>query len=165
MIRSVVLLTALWVVLWRDPSWGTALGGVLAAATVVALVPSPRTDRRRHRLHFVALVRLVGFVAVQIVRANLSLARDVLRWWSTPQSGVVEVRLPGASDTVLAITGHLVTLTPGTLTVDADPATGTLLVHALEAGAPDEIRDEVERLGEAVRRALEPLHDRQGAPT
>ena len=165
MIRSVLLLTALWVVLWRDPSWGTALGGVLAATTVVALVPTTRTDPRRHRLHVLALVRLVGFVALQIVRANLALARDVLRWWSTPESGVVEVRLPGASDTVLAITGHLVTLTPGTLTVDADPATGTLVVHALQAGAPDEVRDEVERLGEAVRRALEPIHDQEGAPT
>ena len=163
MIRALVLLTALWVVLWRDPSWGTALGGVLAAATVVVLVPTARPDPRRHRLHVVALVRLAGFVAVQIVRANLSLARDVLQWWTMPESGVVEVVLPGASDTVLAITGHLVTLTPGTLTVDADPATGTLVIHALRAGSPADVRDEVERLGEAVRRALEPSHDHDGA--
>lgn len=155
MILPLVLLTGLWTVLWRDPSWGTALGGLVAAGVVVAIVPSHRGPGG-HRIRPVPLLRLIGYVCVQVVVSNLQIARDVLRWTSIPRGGLVVVRLPTASTQVLAVTAHLVTLTPGTLTVDADRCDGVLVIHALRAGDPAAVEMSVATLARFVADALEP---------
>jgi multicomponent Na+:H+ antiporter subunit E len=84
-----------------------------------------------------------GFVR-ELVLSNLTLARDILRLRPVFHPGFIrlEVRDLGPVETVFL--AGLITLTPGTLTVDADLEEKALYIHSLYLRDPEELRN---RLG------------------
>jgi len=66
---------------------------------------------------------------------------------------VVAVRVETESDEELAVLSDLVTLTPGTLSLDVENDGRTLLVHVLGADDPQRVRREIkDGLARRVRR-------------
>lgn len=147
--RSIVLLTALWVLLWRDPSIGVFIGGLMASATTLFLVPE-HPDHDRYRLRPLALGRLAALVGVRLVQSNIALASAILRPSQPHRSGIVTVDLGPTSDLAATIVAHCVTLTPGTLTIDVDLETEQLRLHALDVRDLDGIRADVQSLHRQV---------------
>lgn len=82
-------------------------------------------------------LRLLGFWAwllVEIVKSSLEVARVVLARELKLSTRVIEIDAGSLSPVDQAVLGNSITLTPGTLTLDASD--GRLLVHALtEDGA------------------------------
>jgi multicomponent Na+:H+ antiporter subunit E len=66
---------------------------------------------------------------VQLVRANVTLARTILAPRDRLRTGVVAVPLDDVSDGVLAVVVHLTALTPGTLTVEIERDPTVLYIH------------------------------------
>lgn len=105
---------------------------------------------------FWAAVRL-GWVAVwEISRANLRLAALVLNPWRANRPRYVRVPIGLRKDAAVTALANLITLTPGTLTVDVAPDRTSLLVHVFdleeEVAAVEEIQQRLER---AVREVFE----------
>jgi multicomponent Na+:H+ antiporter subunit E len=75
------------------------------------------------------LVAYGGWLLVEIVRANLQVARIVLDPRLPVDPVVVRVPAPSADDLVVATYANSITLTPGTVTLDVED--GELIVHAL----------------------------------
>lgn len=103
-----------------------------------------------------AAVRL-GLVAVwEISRANLRLAALVLNPWRRNRPRYVRVPIGLRTDAGITALANLITLTPGTLTVDVAPDRKSLLVHVFdleeEVAAVEEIRQRLER---AVKEVFE----------
>jgi multicomponent K+:H+ antiporter subunit E len=97
----------------------------------------------------VLILRLVGRVLWDIVRANFSVARVVLG----PSSGVhpVFVRFPLEIEGDFAITllSGVISLTPGTLSADLDTERRFLLVHALSENDPEALVTQIKARYEA----------------
>lgn len=78
----------------------------------------------------------VGYFSSVFLRANLAVAWEII----TPGSGLAPavVWLPLRSRTPAEITSlaHLITLTPGTLVLEASSAPPALLVHGMHAADP-----------------------------
>lgn len=92
--------------------------------------------------------RLVPFaiwLIAGIIRANLRVARLVLTPNSLPRSSVVRIQPPFRDPRSITALGCAITLTPGTLTLDAGE--NGLLIHALDPLSAKEVQD-----GEVVRR-------------
>jgi multicomponent Na+:H+ antiporter subunit E len=106
------------------------------------LVPLRSDQRVRRYLHRgPRVVRLIAYVLWELVVANLKMARAVL---VTPRDrlrpGIVAVPLDLQSDAQITALANLVTLTPGTLSLDVSSDRRTLYVHAVEVGDPEVFR-------------------------
>ncbi len=150
-----VALLAVWLALWGEVSVANVVSGLVVCPLVVALTPGLRTERR-HRVHPVAVVRLVGVFLVALVKSTWQVAVTVVR--PTParlRAGVVRVRLRSRSPLTGTIVADLVTLTPGTVTLSL--VDGVIYVHVLGLTDPDAARADVLAFERAVLAAVEPL--------
>jgi multicomponent Na+:H+ antiporter subunit E len=88
----------------------------------------------------VAAARLLGFFLVELARANLELSRDVIRPNPEFHPAFVAFDVPelGPGETVLM--AAMISLTPGTITVDVEREASTLYVHSLYAGDLEGLR-------------------------
>jgi multisubunit Na+/H+ antiporter MnhE subunit len=138
----VPVLVLVWLGFNGELTWANGIGGLAAAAAVAAVVrPRPTGG---HRVRPWGLVLLL----VDLLR------RLVVSTWA------VVVPLSTSSSLVATIVGNGVTVTPGTLTLDAgwDPDTGrcVLTIHALGLADPDDLRADVLALERVVLRAITP---------
>jgi len=153
----VVWITVLWSALWGDRSLPTVVAGLLVAGAVTALfgsarrigTPSPGlVVRPLPALHF-----LVVFLWL-VLRSSVQVALTVLRPGGRIHTGIVAVPLQGASDGVATIVAGAVTLTPGTLTLEAVGSPTTLFVHALDTRDLEAVRRDVRRFEVLAIRAF-----------
>lgn len=167
MARPVVRAGALvlvWVALWGSPSVGNLASGVLVAVFVLAVFPGGPgriDDQDESRVRPLAPFRFLGRFVVELVMSTLSVAIAVIAPRHRVREGVVKVRLRSSSPVIGTIVGNAITLTPGTLTVDAedDRVRGTLLhVHVLGLDDPESVRTsalDLERLAIAAFGSVE----------
>ncbi len=135
-------LTVLWTALWGDLSAANVLGGLLAAAAAIVLLPMPGRPFgvRVHPLH---AARFVAFFAYKLVQANLLLAWEIITPRNKIRTGIVAVPVRGCSDLLVALVANAITLTPGTLSLEVRRDPATLYVHVLHLRHPDEVRRDV----------------------
>ena len=119
-LNSLVLL-AVWVALWGEPSVGNVLSGVAAILVINLVFPTgpdvvAAEDEGAARL-FAALRFLVIFAWALIV-ANVQVVVAVLRPRLRIAEGVVAVPLVSRSPIIATMVANAISLTPGTLTVE-----------------------------------------------
>lgn len=131
-----------WVAVTGEISVANLLEGAVLAGLLVLLLRVPL--RRRFRLGKVpkALGLLLYFLK-EILLSNAAVARSLLSPVSSLSPGIVAVPLDLKSDAGITVLANLITLTPGTLSLDVSPDRKTLYVHALRVEDPDAFRREV----------------------
>lgn len=100
-------------------------------------------------------LRFIGFAIVEIVKANIAVARTVLSPRMDLRPGIVAVPLDLKSDAGITTLANLITLTPGTVSLDVSSDRKTLYIHAFEVRDPDEFRRTTKEVYE--RRVMELL--------
>lgn len=125
------------------------VGGFLALAFGRSAVGSGRYVRAVGGVLQLAL----GF-ARALVGANLQLARDVLRPSLPFRPAFIAFDVRDLERTETVLLSNLVSLTPGTLSVDLDDEGHTLYLHTLYGGDPEATRREVRRLADLIHGAL-----------
>lgn len=102
----------------------------------------PVTGGSYHR----KLTRAIGvglFLFKEIVVATLRVAWEVVTPQRLRHPGIVAVPLDVSTDTEITLLANLVTLTPGTLSLDVSEDRRTLFVHAMFGDDPDRVRQEI----------------------
>lgn len=153
MIVRLAALVALWVALYGELSVGNVLGGLVVAGLLVILFPSPQRSVRHVRPW--GAVLLGWYVFVNLITSTWSVVVAVL--FPRPErveASVKMVRVSTRSATAMTLMGNLITLTPGTMTVDIDESEGTLSVHVLGRVNDDEFVASMARLESKVVGAL-----------
>ena len=87
-----------------------------------------------------AALRLAAYLAGELIVANLRLAKDMLMPLRRLRPGVVAVPLRVRSDRQISMLANLITLTPGTLSLDVSSDGATLYVHCMDASDPERVR-------------------------
>lgn len=131
---GVVLLAAIWVLLWGELSWGNAVAGFGLGFGISWLAPMPRGPRRHLVVRPVALVRLIGLFCWDVLVAACQIAWVVLTG-RTPREAIIRVQTRAHSDGFLAATAGFTALVPGSIVIDAHRFTGTLYVHIFDVDA------------------------------
>ena len=155
MIRTALLLGVTWVALAGDLSvvnvaFGVLLGW-LAVRVARPLGPYPVFAKVRP----LKVLGLLLYLAGQIVVANLNVVAAVLGPQRLLRPALVAVPLDVTTDGQIAALSNLISLTPGTLSLDVSPDRRTLYVHAMSASSPEALRREIKEGFE--RRVLEAL--------
>jgi multicomponent Na+:H+ antiporter subunit E len=159
------VLVGVWVFLWDGFTWGQLVAGILVAAGLLVLLPSPPASPGAGRLTFRPLpaLRLFAWFAWQFTVSNLSVARAAIfpRRWA--RTGVVHVELRSTSPTLAALVSNITAITPGMQPVDGRPDGSALDVHVLTLVSEDAVRRVVQRLEDLVLAAFEPTAPKTAA--
>ena len=109
--------------------------------------------------------RYVAVFLVELLTANVEVAFRVLAPSMPIDPDVVAIPLRVETDAAVATIANSITLTPGTLTMDHEPATNTLYVHAIAASDRRDVVGPIRRLEDyALRIFDEPADPGDRAP-
>jgi multicomponent Na+:H+ antiporter subunit E len=153
---SILVLTAVWVLLWGDLSVANVLGGAVVGVLVTTLLPLPPVDFHGKIRPLALLYLFVRFV-YDLAVASVHVAILALDFRRVPRGAVVGVQLRNHSDLYLTITSELSTLTPGSLVIEAHRLTGMVYLHVLDIdayGGAEKVREDTLALEERVLRAF-----------
>ncbi|HEV7254887.1 MAG TPA: Na+/H+ antiporter subunit E [Mesorhizobium sp.] len=140
-----------WVVFGGGPTFGNLLFGGLLGLAVALLVPSPGRRSAGSEFRLLPALRLLLRFPLDIWLSGWRVAKLVLSPAMPVRPALLELPLRLEGEGRIALLANMITLTPGTLTVDVlGEADKRLLIHALDApdveAAKAEIRDGFERM-------------------
>lgn len=144
-IAIVLALTVVWMALWESASVGTLLVGLAVGGTVLWIIPSHQTGAR-FAFRPIRVIRLMVYFARALVMATALVAWEV----ATPQNrinqGIVKVPMRAGSNGLVTVVANMISLTPGTLTIEVLDDPLTLYIHVLHLRSLEDVRDEVRKL-------------------
>lgn len=91
------------------------------------------------------IVRFVGFYLWELSKSNVAIARDVLRPHYRINPGIIDLPLETKTDFQTLVLANLITMTPGTITVDVSEDRNTISVHFMYLEQVDAQRDKFNR--------------------
>ncbi len=118
---SVILLTAIWLLLTYPFSVQELVAGLVAAVIISVLPTGAAGVMREVRVSPKAVAAAVAYVFVflaALIRANLDVAFRVLKPSLPISPGIVQIRTSLKTPLARTLLASSITLTPGTITVD-----------------------------------------------
>lgn len=154
----IVWLTVLWLLLWDDLSVANVLSGIAIAIVIVTSARLPRLVRRGDTeaavVRPLATARFGVYVLYKLVESNLILAWEIITPRNRINAGVIAVELRTDSDMAMMVVANVITLTPGTMTLEVTGSPPVLYVNVLHLHDIDEVRRDLLRLEELAVRAF-----------
>lgn len=154
LLTRLLLLVALWLLAWGEVTVANVLSGTAVAAVLLVVFPPDPPTERHLRVSFVGVARLVGYVVAQLVSSNVVMVHEVLRPRSAATPGVLAHHLQTPSEVVVTVITSIISLSPGTMTVDVDRDASTIYVHFLFLDDVDQARAQLDRLEQVVTAAI-----------
>jgi multicomponent Na+:H+ antiporter subunit E len=143
--------------------WAAVIGSVDTAHLVTGFVVGygalwlarPVLGETRYFGKFFEAIRFGLFFVYELVLSNIRVAWDVLTPRAHRRPGVVAVPLDVDTDAEITLLANVVTLTPGSLSLDVSPDRRWLYVHSMFVEQPESVRSDIKEGFE--RRVLELL--------
>lgn len=88
----------------------------------------------------IEFVKLILLFLYELLMSSLQVARDVLSPRMTFRPGIIALPLESDDDVQITVLANLITLTPGTLSVDVSTDKKMLYIHAMRADDPAGLR-------------------------
>jgi multicomponent Na+:H+ antiporter subunit E len=149
-----ILLALTWAALTGRFTWSNVLiGFIIAYGALFAARRSIGSSRYFRRLDQV--LRFAGFYVWELILANLRVAYDVVTAGHRMRTGVVAIPLDAKTDAEITLLANLITLTPGSVSLDVSSDRRFLYLHAMYIEDVEEFRVSIKNTLE--RRVLEVL--------
>lgn len=147
-----LLLALAWVVLTGDFSGRNLLAGLVFGYITLALIQSQVESLQGYAQRVPRLLMFIGFFVSELIKANLRVAFDIITppWHMKP--GVIAMPLKAKTELEITFVANLISLTPGTLSLDVSDDRRVLYIHAMFLDDEQEVRQGLE---EMERRALD----------
>jgi multicomponent Na+:H+ antiporter subunit E len=114
-----------------------------------------RVDRRSF-YRPARISRLVWLFLKELCLSSYRVALDTLRPQMTVEPGIIALPLDLKTDAEIMLLANLISLTPGTLSVDVSSDKSTLYIHAMDVDDPEELcRDIKEGFEHLIKDAME----------
>ncbi|QDV44510.1 Na(+)/H(+) antiporter subunit E [Stieleria neptunia] len=131
--------------------WALASGQISLLSLVVGFMlgygvlwcAQPLLASSRYFQRLPIAIRFAGFFLWQLVLSNLRVAYDVITPHLYMRPGIVAVPLDAKTDQEITLLANLITLTPGTLSLDVSEDRRTLYVHAMFVDSPESVRHSI----------------------
>jgi len=138
-----ILLSFIWALLTGEVSVGNlALGFVLGYFALVLLYPATgkKSSYFQKTMQF---IRFALFFTKELVVSSYRVAIDVVKPLPLMRPGVIGIPLDAETDLEITMLANVISLTPGTLSLDVSPDRKTLYIHAMYVINPDDLRTEI----------------------
>lgn len=125
-----VLLMLMWVILTGDSTFANFTFGFLLSFVILRIITVNREDTKYFRL-VPRVIAFILFFIYELVLANLQAAYFVIVSHKNLKPGIVGVPLDAKSDIEITFLTNLVSLTPGTLSIDVSNDRKVLYVYSM----------------------------------
>ena len=136
------LLAAAWVLLTGEVDAGNFIEGLIIGYIILWVSKSALGSTK----YFKKIPKAAGFFFYfikELIVANIRVAYDVITPKDHMTPGIVAIPLDAETDMEITLLANLITLTPGTLSLDVSKDRKILYVHALFVDDPDKFRMEI----------------------
>ena len=143
---NLFLVNVLLALSWAAVSGSFSLGNLLFGFVLGALALSLIREQVGSVGYFSRIRRVFSLFALfiyELVMSGIRVANLVLSPNMNLKPGIFAYDLKVDRDLEITLLANLITLTPGTLSVDVSPDRSTLYIHALDCADPDQIRKEI----------------------
>ncbi len=121
---------------------GLAVGfGIGSGALYLAKPLFPGSDR--YFLRVWRWIKLITLFLYELVVSSIQVVWDVLTPTQLSKPGIIAMPLDAKGEMEVLLVTNLISLTPGTLSLDVNEASDTLYIHAMFADDPDAIRKQL----------------------
>lgn len=145
-----IILALIWTAVTATFSFGNLLVGLILGYLVL-LVVGPALDKTRYTRRVWKGITLTLYFLKELVISSLRVALDVMRPGFRMKSGVVGVPLDVTSDLEITLLANMISLTPGTLSIEVSEDKKELFIHAMY------IDEGVDQVRQSIKQGME-LH-------
>ncbi len=135
-----IILAFVWCLLQGEISLRQFMIGSLVGLLAMLFFPRSFHQERRYFRKVTLSVQLVFFFVKELLIANWTVVRQVLAPELKIQSGIVAYPLSLQNDVLITLLANMITLTPGTLSVEVAPDRQFLFIHFLDV---DDVEEEI----------------------
>ena len=149
-----IFLPLIWMALTGTFTFANFAVGFAISTLALWLISSPADVTLI--VYVTRLLRFVGFIFFfiwELLLANLRVAFEVLTPGFQMRAAIIAIPLDAESDLEITVLANLITLTPGTLSLDVSPDRKTLYVHAMHVSDAEQFRQDIKQRME--RRVME----------
>lgn len=147
-----LLLALIWTALWGNLSGTNLLIGFIFGYLVLAFGLRDIPEFARYAARAPRLIRFFFYFIGELVKSNLKVAYDVLAPNPRMRPAVIAFPLEAKTDGEITILANLISLTPGTLSLDVSRDRKVLYIHAMYFDGDEPTR---QSLREFEQRVLE----------
>lgn len=127
---SNILLTFIWVALTGSFALLNFLFGFVLSFFILWVVTIGRGDAKYFKI-LPKVIAFIFFFLYELFKANLQVAYDVITPKFYMKPGIVQVPLDAETDLEITLLANLISLTPGTLSLDVSNDKKVLYVHGM----------------------------------
>jgi multicomponent Na+:H+ antiporter subunit E len=142
-----LLFAGLFTILLGSGSIGVFLSG-FGLGYAALWLSKPLYQNTRYFMTLPKTINLVAYFLKELVISNLRVLWDVITPGHINRPGIIGVPLTARTDLEIFVVASLISLTPGTLSVDLSEDRKTLFVHVM-------FLDDVEKAREEIKNGLE----------
>lgn len=131
-----LLLAIAWVMLTADPTMENFIGGFVIGFLMLWLVESS-TNRVGYSTRAFKAITFIFYFIKEVLIANYRLVVFLFSRNDKMRPGIVRIPIDLKSDAAITLLANVITLTPGTLTLDVAEDKSALYVHAIYMQSPE----------------------------
>lgn len=138
-----ILLTLVWAGLLGSFGLANLVSGFVVSYALLYLVTRGLPGHARYFGKVPRLIAFAGYYLWELLKSNAIIAYDVLTPTHHMKPGVLAIPLEAKTDLEITVLANLITMTPGTLSLDVSPDRKTLYVHAMYIKDPEAVRFDI----------------------
>jgi multicomponent Na+:H+ antiporter subunit E len=138
-----ILLTLVWAGLFGEFTLETLASGFVVSYGLLYFVMRGQDGHDSYFGKVPRLLRFVGYYLWELVQSNAIIAYDVLTPVHYMKPGVIGIPIDAKTDIEVTVLANLITMTPGTLSLDVSEDRRTLYVHAMYIRDPEQLRSSI----------------------
>lgn len=138
-----IVLTIIWVFLTGSFEVVNFVFGFIVTFLILWIISSKDTQTDKYFKLIPKLISFIFFFLWEVIKANIQVAYEVITPQNKMKPGIVALPLDAKTDTEITLLANLITLTPGTLSLDVSEDKKVLYIHAMYVYDKQEFINEI----------------------
>jgi len=140
---SNILLTLIWVFLTGGYALNNFLFGFVLSFIILWIISSNENSGRKYFKIVPKVISFALFFLWEMIKANIQVAYEVITPPHNMKPGIVSLPLDAKTDLEITLLANLITLTPGTLSLDVSSDRSVLYIHSMYVLDRDEFIEDI----------------------
>jgi len=138
-----MIFAATWAILFGEFTWLTMLSGFVVGYFTLWLLQPLMGTQSSYFKRVWYWIKLVVMFHYELMMSSIEVLWDIVTPTHRANPAFIDVPLDVKTDAGIFLVTNLITLTPGTLSIDVSPDRKTLTIHAMFVEDPQTVCDEI----------------------